>query len=195
MFAALFRTAQKLKFKFGLTQTEGEVMKQVFIFGYFVLASIVSVIACAGEPGNFFEVSPGIYRSAQPAKADFQDLKALGIKTIMDLNNDENTLSMESKAAKKAGLNFISHPMSGFWSPEEAQVNSSLEILKDPNNLPILVHCKKGQDRTGLIVGLHRVYADGWTPEKAYTEMLDMGFHKSLVPLDDYFKEVTGLDD
>lgn len=170
-------------------------MKKAMIFVYFVLVSVFSGHVSAGLPVRFFEVSPGIYRSGQPDKIDLQDLKNFGIKTILDLNNDADTLKMESKAAKNAGIDFISHPMSGFWSPDENQVNSSLEILQDPKNYPILVHCKLGEDRTGLIIGLHRVYAEGWTPAEAYAEMLDKGFHKSLVPLDRYFKEVTGYDD
>lgn len=170
-------------------------MKNVTVFAYFVVASVLSINAWADLPEKFFEVSPGIYRSAQPSKANMQDLKNFGIKTILDLNNDEDRLKMEKKAAKKIGINFISHPMSGFWNPDEEQVEASLALLQNPNNYPILVHCKHGEDRTGLIIGLHRVYAEGWTPEDAYNEMLDRGFHPILFYLDRYFKVVTGLED
>lgn len=146
-------------------------------------------------PAKFFEVSPGIYRSAQPSKTDMADLKEFGIKTILNLNNDDETMAKEQKAAKKLGIEVIEHPMSGFWSPDELQVEESLKVLQDPNNHPILIHCKHGEDRTGLIVGLHRVYAEGWTPDVAYEEMLERGFHPILYYLDRYFKIVTGLSE
>jgi hypothetical protein len=43
-----------------------------------------------------------------------------------------------------------------------------------------LVHCTHGQDRTGLIIGEHRVLHDRWTKDAAYTEMLDHHFHPEL---------------
>ena len=167
--------------------------KVVSFFG--VVATLIFALSSQGMPEKFIEVSPGIYRSAQPSRADLNDLKSFGIKTILNLNNDDKSMAKEFKTAKKLGINLIEHPMSGFWNPNEQQVDSSLELLQDPNNYPILVHCKHGEDRTGLIIGLHRVYADGWTPEAAYQEMLDLGFHPVLYYLDHYFKVVTGLED
>jgi protein tyrosine/serine phosphatase len=37
------------------------------------------------------------------------------------------------------------------------------------------VHCEHGHDRTGMIVALYRVCFDGWGPETAYQEMINMG--------------------
>ncbi len=169
-------------------------MKKLLGFVYLILANFLAFNALA-LPEKFLEVSPGVYRSAQPSKVDIKALKAFGIKTILNLNNDENVMAAERRAAEINGINLIEHPMSGFWSPDVAQVERSLDLLNDPSNYPILVHCKHGEDRTGLIIGLHRVYAEGWEPEAAYDEMLELGFHRSLVYLDRYFKSVTGFDD
>lgn len=46
-----------------------------------------------------------------------------------------------------------------------------------------LVHCTHGQDRTGLVVGMHRVLHDGWSARDAYGEMLAHNFHPELVGL------------
>ncbi len=43
-----------------------------------------------------------------------------------------------------------------------------------------LVHCTHGQDRTGLIIGMHRVLHDGWSKDNAYREMLSNHFHPEL---------------
>lgn len=42
------------------------------------------------------------------------------------------------------------------------------------------VHCERGQDRTGLIVGVYRVKVEHWTKADAYQEMLKHGFHPIL---------------
>lgn len=170
-------------------------MKKVLTLICLIAVSAMSMSASAAIPEKFLEVSPGIFRSAQPGKEDLKDLKALGIKTILNLNNDKETMAIEKKAARLAGIDLIEHPMSGFWSPDDAQVEESLAVLQDESKYPILVHCKHGEDRTGLIIGLHRVFAEKWTPEDAYQEMLEGGFHPMLVFLDKYYKAVTGLKD
>lgn len=43
-----------------------------------------------------------------------------------------------------------------------------------------LAHCTHGQDRTGFLIGEHRVLHDGWTKDRAYKEMLEHNFHPEL---------------
>lgn len=164
-------------------------------FAAVFLSGALSNNVFAQLPEKFFEVSPGIYRSAQPTAASMNDLKALGIKTILDLNDDQYEIEDERASAQQLGINFISRPMSGFWTPDDQVVDANLTDLANPNNYPILVHCQHGEDRTGLIVGLHRVFSENQTPAKAYQEMIDLGFHKALFMLNRYFKKRTGFDD
>ncbi len=49
---------------------------------------------------------------------------------------------------------------------------------------PIYVHCEHGKDRTGLVIALYRMRADGWSQEQAAAEMKEMG-HTGL--LDELF--------
>jgi tyrosine-protein phosphatase SIW14 len=169
-------------------------MKAFFTFAALAIIFTHSVSILA-MPEKFFEVSPGIYRSAQPDSLDLKELKEFGIKTILNLSNDQKDMAAEKRTALDVGIELIEHPMSSFWKPNKSQVESSLEILNDSSQYPILVHCKHGEDRTGLIIGLHRVFAQNWNPEAAYDEMLRLGFHRSLFNLDEFFKEMTGLDD
>lgn len=46
-----------------------------------------------------------------------------------------------------------------------------------------LVHCTHGQDRTGLVIGEHRVLHDGWSKRHAYGEMLSHHFHPEIIGL------------
>lgn len=54
------------------------------------------------------------------------------------------------------------------------------------NQQKILVHCLHGQDRTGLVIGLRRIYK-GWNIYRSWRDMLGYGFHSILLGLTYYF--------
>lgn len=143
---------------------------------------------------NFHLVSPGVFRGGRPEEVGVKALAQLGVKTILNLDNDTNAVRIESEIAKSIHIKMISMPMSSFWAPKDKQVDQILSALNDAER-PVFVHCKYGQDRTGLIVGLYRVEHQEWSPEQAYTEMLELGFHQSLIFLDNYFKKRISFDD
>lgn len=140
-------------------------------------------------------VSPGIWRGPRPTQATLGQLKALGVETILDLENSDDAIRSERAAVGRLGMTFVLEQMSGFWTPNDSEVNQIEAIMADPARRPIFVHCQHGQDRTGLIVGLHRVFHEGWTPAAAYREMLAKGFHKALFLLNHYYEEKTGFED
>lgn len=140
-------------------------------------------------------VEAGIYRSKRPTQADLVALKALGVKYILDLENDQAAVTTEAGWAQSLKMTFVSEQMSGFWSPDDKQVNRIEAWLADPKHRPVLIHCLHGEDRTGLIVGLYRVFHEAWTPAKAYQEMLDKGFHPALWFLNHYYEQKTGWED
>jgi protein tyrosine/serine phosphatase len=50
-------------------------------------------------------------------------------------------------------------------------------------------------DRTGVIIALHRVYNEGWTPKDANDEMMALGFNTLLIPLHKYYEKKTNWED
>jgi protein tyrosine/serine phosphatase len=170
------------------------------------LALLAASLACggtvpetAGESQDLAPpielVSPGIYRGRRPDQATLQNLKALGVRTILDLEDDSGAVAKERKAVAALGMTFISKPMSGFWPPNDGQVNQTEAVMADASRRPLFVHCLHGEDRTGLIVGLFRVFSQGWKPGDAYKEMIAKGFHRILVFLNHYYEEKTHWDD
>jgi protein tyrosine/serine phosphatase len=65
--------------------------------------------------------------------------------------------------------------MHGLKKPTTDQINLALSRLSDPSNYPILVHCEKGSDRTGLVVASYHIKHDGWSLEKAKSDMYNFG--------------------
>jgi tyrosine-protein phosphatase SIW14 len=143
---------------------------------------------------NFKQVHEFLFRGGRPSVSDLRDLKKMGIKTILNLENDRYVVSEEKKVAAAYKLNYISIPTASFFAPSDSKVDTVLSVLQDPRNYPIFIHCTHGRDRTGMMMGLYRVEVEGWQADAAYNEMLDFGFRKILFALDDYFKDRTGLE-
>ncbi len=111
-----------------------------------------------------------------------QELKDSGVKTIVNLRGEGGASKKEELAAKAIGLDYYNIPM-GYSDPNLAKVSSVLDILRDPAKQPVYIHCMHGADRTGMMVGIHRVLSDGWQFDKAYTEMRGHHFKPFLIPM------------
>jgi tyrosine-protein phosphatase SIW14 len=121
---------------------------------------------------NFGQVSEVYYRGSQPMGDDYADLKALGVKTIIDLTDDAG----KGSEARQAGLKFFQIGMPSTSAPSRAQVDQFLRIVNDPANQPVYVHCKGGRHRTGTLTAIYRISNEGWNADRAYEEMLKYDF-------------------
>jgi tyrosine-protein phosphatase SIW14 len=128
---------------------------------------------------NFGKINENFYRGAQPEGSDYADLATFGIRTVINLTShdaEENEKSM----VEKAGMNYIQIPMTTHEYPSETKVKKFLDIVKDPANQPIYVHCVGGKHRTGVLTAVYRMTQDGWTADRAYQEMKDYKFGSSF---------------
>jgi uncharacterized protein (TIGR01244 family) len=145
------------------------------IFGLLVAAGLV--FAGAGTPSipNFHQVDANIYRGAQPAPQEFQSLARLGIKTVLDLRDEQSHARAERKLVEAAGMRYISVPMKGMVTPTEQQISRALAVMEDTSHGPIFVHCRRGADRTGTVIACYRIAHDQWLNEKALEEARTLG--------------------
>ena len=132
---------------------------------------MVACAACAPVLYNFGTVSEGkIYRSAQPSPLLLRSLvKSHEIRSLVNLRG--RTPGFESRFAAEHGLRVFSFDISASRPPTQEDVERFLQVVTDPANQPVLVHCKNGVDRTGYMVGLYRVEKEGWSKERALAEM------------------------
>jgi tyrosine-protein phosphatase SIW14 len=132
---------------------------------------------------NFGVVSPVLVRGAQPKPGGLEYLKKMGVKTIVNLRDGKGDIEAERKIADKLGLRFVSIPMSVFKTARKDQIDKFLTTVKTPENQPVYVHCRQGQDRCGTMVAAYRVAEESWTAQVAYQEMLKYGFHPIFIGL------------
>ena len=133
--------------------------------------------------GNFGTVTPAVWRGARPTVKGLMQLKARGVKTIVNLENDRKVVEFERQWCEANGVGFVSLPMSVITPPRMARVDQWLTIARDPALQPVYVHCMQGRDRTGTAVYTYRVKVQGWTHDRAYPEMVAYKFHTYLLGL------------
>lgn len=118
---------------------------------------------------NFGQINENYYRGAQPEGQDYEDLAALGIRTVIDLTRDGR--ADEAAMVKRAGMRFVRIPLTTTARPSEQAVADFLKIVTDPASQPVYVHCQGGRHRTGTMTAVYRMTVDGWTADQAYAEM------------------------
>ncbi len=124
------------------------------------------------------QVAPGIYEGFKPTtKAHFQELKRMGIKTILNVETIQWNIFPERHLAHKNGLIFRNVPiLASPLQPKGKRVKEALLTMNNPSLHPIYIHCLLGRDRTALLLALYRVYYLNWRPENAWAEMVRSGF-------------------
>jgi tyrosine-protein phosphatase SIW14 len=136
---------------------------------------------------NFRQVKWQLFRGAQPRNEGLKQLSRWGIKTIINLSGEDS--KEEGKAANALGLQYFNVPLPALGRPNTEQVNQVIELLNNPNNAPIFVHCKNGKDRTGTIIACYRIAQEGWTAEQALAEAKMFGLGRLKFNLRSYIKE------
>jgi tyrosine-protein phosphatase SIW14 len=155
---------------------------------------------------NFIEVRPGLYRGGHPDAASLDHLKSLGVTRIVNLEIGDFLeafpwqISAELEQASARGISELRFPMSAFEPAQsdrfDTQMDQILKVVKSASpHDPVYVHCKHGQDRTGLVIGLDRVLNQGWQPQIAHDEMVKIGFHTSFLGLQEYFENKAHWED
>lgn len=127
--------------------------------------------------GNFAEVTPHLYRGAQPHGKGLESLAKMGINTIVDvrLTGADN----ESKAAKQLGMELIPLPWHCLF-PKDDPIAKFLVYMREHPDKKVFVHCRYGDDRTGMMIAAYRMAVEGWTADDARKEMNAFGFHNVI---------------
>lgn len=140
---------------------------------------------CPGVP-NFAEVSPELYRGAQPTAAGFRELRRRGVRTVVSLRETRSDRGL----LRGTGLAYVHIPIPPA-RVHDREVVKFLRLFDDPNAVPVFVHCQMGSDRTGTMCAAYRIVRQGWAPEDALKELPRFGFHEVWPELPRY---LAGLD-
>jgi len=98
------------------------------------------------------QVAPGVFRSNQPAPFQVRRAARFGIRTIVNLRgaNDSGHYHLEVEACRAAGIDLVDYPIKSRRVPSR-QMALDAAALFERVQYPILMHCKSGIDRSGLM--------------------------------------------
>lgn len=136
---------------------------------------------------NFHVVSPGrVYRSSQMnGRTLTRVISEYGIKSILNLrgeNGGSDWYLAETNAAGRMGVEHFDFRLSARRELTEEGMEQILSIMRVAPK-PLLIHCKSGADRTGLVSALYCLAIEGQTPRQADKQLTIWYGHVPFLPI------------
>lgn len=128
-----------------------------------------------------------LYRSGQlNARGLEQAIRRFGIRTVVNLQEEAPNPRLvgvrEAELCQRLGVNYVflycdslaDEQYQEGVCPEAARI--FLSIVNDPTNQPVLVHCRAGLHRTGVLCAFYRIHVQHWDPYAAWAELRANGY-------------------
>lgn len=138
---------------------------------------------------NLHRVDENLYRSGQPQAPGMRELERKGIKTIINLRDKVN----DKQELKGTSLHSV-HIKCRAKKVDYATIVLTMKAIKNAEK-PVLIHCRRGSDRTGCMVAAYRIVFQKWSKEQALAELLDeqYGYLEGLFPV--ILEQIEQLDE
>ncbi|HET6572668.1 MAG TPA: tyrosine-protein phosphatase [Fimbriiglobus sp.] len=166
-----------------------------------VVAAVVTAVPLAYYRATYDHakrlrvVAPGkLYRCGQLNAGGFAEaFDRFGIKTVVNLQEESRDPLLpehwqgkpavrESEVCKAHGVRYVvldggvlEYPGQDPGSRPKV-IDDFLAVMDDPANHPVLIHCKAGLHRTGLLTAIYRMEYEGRTAAQAVEELRANGF-------------------
>jgi protein tyrosine/serine phosphatase len=140
------------------------------------------------EMRNFRIVREGVlYRSGQPTLHALKHvIRDYGIKTVITLRDGPYPGATPPDATEEAycraqDINYVRISPTRWGSedgsvPAEDGVRRFLEVMRDPDRQPVLIHCFAGIHRSGIFVAIYRMEFDHLSNTEAIAELKASGY-------------------
>lgn len=129
---------------------------------------------------NFTQVDTTVACGGDTPREVFPTLKDQGFTSVVNLRlPEEPGVAEEAGAVADAGLLYFHLPMNPA-APLAETAEAFLEVLADPANQPVYIHCASA-NRVGAVWAIKRVVQDGWTREAAIAEAQQIGLKSPVM--------------
>jgi tyrosine-protein phosphatase SIW14 len=142
-----------------------------------------------GETRHFHVVREGVlYRSGQNTLFGLKNLlHDYRIRTVVTLRDNHvpgltPPDKKEEEYCLKEGIRYVRIPPQHWEDPDGGEppvdegVRTFLEVMRDPDNYPVLVHCFAGVHRTGAYCAIYRMEFEHWDNDRAIDEVKALGY-------------------
>ena len=140
------------------------------------------------------EIVPGrFYRSGQLTAEGLAEVKErFGIRTVLNVQDDYPDPDVarsfwdwrtvkEHELCERLGMRYVTIapdlvPRHLVGERRPAAIDQFLALMDDEANYPVLIHCRAGLHRTGVLSAVYRMEYQGWSPAAAFRELKAHGF-------------------
>lgn len=111
---------------------------------------------------NRHRIGDKAWRAAQPAPHDIGGLARQGVRTIVNLRGARTCGSywLEKKACDRFGMTMVDFQIRSRAAPTREELHAARDLFRTIE-YPMLMHCKSGADRAGLMAVLYRHFVEG----------------------------------
>lgn len=127
---------------------------------------------------NAHWIGTDLVRANQPSPRQLAYWKVRGIRTVINLRGvrDEAYYWLEKDACARLGLTLIDAPLDSRDAPPGDRVRRARDLF-ETIDYPVLIHCKSGADRAGLMAVLYRHFRLGEPMSAAIGELSKKYLH------------------
>ena len=165
-----------------MIKTSRSYLSVLFAVIALVLASSISAVSQEPQESktkvtikNFGQMDDRFFRGGQPKEDEYQELAALGIKTVIDLQSEPEAFAKQKVEA--LGMVYVNIPMIAKKYPEASHVEQFMKLVDDPSTGKFFVHCGGGRHRTGVMGAVYRFTHYQWNYDQVYSEMKKFDFY------------------
>lgn len=121
---------------------------------------------------NRHRVGERAWRSAQPAPHHIRMFARKGVRTIVNLRGERlcGSYWLECAACERHGIRLINFQVRSRAAPTPAELRAIRDLF-DRVEYPMLMHCKSGADRAGLMSALYAFLREGVPLEEARKQL------------------------
>lgn len=111
---------------------------------------------------NRHKVADGVWRAAQPLPHQIEWARRHGIRTIVNLRGETHpaTYAFEQATCRRAGIKLVDYRVKSRAAPTREELRGARDLFAAVE-YPIMMHCKSGADRVGLMSTLYLHLRDG----------------------------------
>ena len=111
---------------------------------------------------NFYPVAPGVFRSNQPTHKRFEELKAMGIRSVLNLRGAGGAAHylVEEESCAQLGLNLVNVTLHARFAAPRHDIQAVIDAFRTIEK-PFVMHCKSGADRAGFAAAIYLLVIEG----------------------------------
>jgi protein tyrosine/serine phosphatase len=121
---------------------------------------------------NLHRLGSNAWRSAQPAPHQIRHIARLGVRTIVNLRGPRwcGSYWLEQRACHRHGIRLIDYQVRSRAAPTREEILGARDLLRSIEG-PVLLQCKSGADRAGLVSTIYMIAVEGLPVEEAQRQL------------------------